>query len=81
MGQSNVNETNQLTDKWGTGLGADTSINDAELLSNIMLATESILKLRLINNIIISYDLNTRATPATMANQLTLVELFAELKG
>jgi hypothetical protein len=46
-----------------------------------MLATESILKLQLINNIIISYDLNTRATPATMANQLTLVELFAELKG
>ena len=62
------------------GLGADTSITDAELLSQIMLSTESILKLGVINNILISYDVNARATPANMATQLTLMELFAELR-
>ena len=62
------------------GLGADTSVTDAELLSQIMLSTESISKMRIINNVLISFDTNTRATPATMANQLTLMELFGELR-
>jgi len=62
------------------GLGADTSITDAELLEQIMLATESILKLKVINNVLISFDLIQRATPATMANQLTLISLFDELR-
>eukprot|EP00510_Aplanochytrium_minuta_P000266 CAMPEP_0184022102 /NCGR_PEP_ID=MMETSP0954-20121128/10381_1 /TAXON_ID=627963 /ORGANISM="Aplanochytrium sp, Strain PBS07" /LENGTH=428 /DNA_ID=CAMNT_0026304363 /DNA_START=364 /DNA_END=1650 /DNA_ORIENTATION=- len=62
------------------GLGADTSITDVQLLEQIMLATESILKLEVINNVLISFDLNLRATPATMANQLTLVTLFSELR-
>mmetsp|Transcript_16644 Transcript_16644/g.19972 ORF Transcript_16644/g.19972 Transcript_16644/m.19972 type:complete len:558 (-) Transcript_16644:1521-3194(-) len=62
------------------GLGADTSITDQMLLEQIMLATESILKLEVINNVLISFDLNLRATPATMANQLTLIALFNELR-
>lgn len=46
-----------------------------------MLATESILKLKVINTILLSFDLNQRITPAAMANQLTLIELFAELRS
>merc|ERR1712232_288895 len=33
-----------------------------------------------INNILISFDTNNRATPASMANQLTLMELFSEIR-
>ncbi|CAK9024831.1 BTB/POZ domain-containing protein KCTD7 [Durusdinium trenchii] len=62
------------------GLGADTSISDTELLSQIMISTESILKMGIINNILISFDVNARTTPAMMANQLTLIELFSELR-
>mmetsp|Transcript_14965 Transcript_14965/g.29117 ORF Transcript_14965/g.29117 Transcript_14965/m.29117 type:complete len:826 (+) Transcript_14965:128-2605(+) len=62
------------------GLGADTSVTDTELLSKIMMSTESISKLRIINNVLISFDTNTRATPATMANELTLMELFGEMR-
>mmetsp|Transcript_1679 Transcript_1679/g.2640 ORF Transcript_1679/g.2640 Transcript_1679/m.2640 type:complete len:563 (-) Transcript_1679:618-2306(-) len=62
------------------GLGADTSVSDTELLSQIMISTESILKMGIINNILISFDVNARATPAVMANQLTLMELFSELR-
>jgi len=62
------------------GLGADTSVSDEELLSQIMVSTESILKMGIINNILISFDVNSRTTPAVMANQLTLMELFTELR-
>jgi len=62
------------------GLGADTSVTDSELLSQIMMSTESVSKMMIINNILISFDTNTRGTPATMANQLTLMELFGELR-
>lgn len=63
------------------GLGADTSVTDEDLLSQIMMSTETITKLKVINNILISFDTNTRATPATMANQLTLIELFRDLRN
>jgi len=62
------------------GLGADTSVTDTELLSQIMMSTESVTRMKIINNILISFDTNTRATPATMANQLTLMELFGEIR-
>ncbi|GBG34330.1 BTB/POZ domain-containing protein KCTD12 [Hondaea fermentalgiana] len=62
------------------GLGADTSVSDTELLSQIMVATESVLQMGIINNILISFDVNSRTTPAMMANQLTLMELFSELR-
>jgi len=62
------------------GLGADTSITDSELLAQIMTATESINRMRIISNILISMDTASRATPSTMANQLTLIELFGELR-
>jgi len=62
------------------GLGADTSISDTDLLSQIMISTESILKMGIINNILISFDVNARISPPMMANQLTFVELFSELR-
>lgn len=62
------------------GLGADTSVSDTDLLSQIMVATESVLQMGIINNILISFDVNSRTTPAMMANQLTLMELFSELR-
>jgi len=55
------------------GLGADTSISDTDLLSQIMLSTESILNMGIINNILISFDVNARTTPAIMANQLVSI--------
>ena len=62
------------------GLGADTSITDTELLSQIMRSTESVYRMGIINNILISMDLASRQTPAAMANQLTLMELFSEVR-
>lgn len=62
------------------GLGADTSITDTELLSQIMRSTESVHRMGIINNILISMDLASRQTPAAMANQLTLMELFSEVR-
>lgn len=34
----------------------------------------------IINNVLISFDVQARANPASMANQLTLIELFSELR-
>lgn len=62
------------------GLGADTSITDTELLRQIMRSTESVHRMGIINNILISMDLASRQTPAAMANQLTLMELFSEVR-
>jgi len=58
------------------GLGADTNVSDEELLEQIMLSTESIQTMGIINNILISYDLTSRTTPSSMANLLTLCEIF-----
>jgi len=62
------------------GLGADTSITDVELLEQIMLATGAVQKMGVINNVLIAFDLSARATPAAMANQITLTNLFQELQ-
>jgi len=62
------------------GLGADTSVSDEELLEQIMLSTESIRQMGIINNILISFDLQTRTTPSSIANHLTLCETFNELR-
>mmetsp|Transcript_4345 Transcript_4345/g.4878 ORF Transcript_4345/g.4878 Transcript_4345/m.4878 type:complete len:601 (+) Transcript_4345:277-2079(+) len=63
------------------GLGADTTITDEELISQIMMSAESVNKMGIINNVLISFDLANRQTPAVMANQLTLMELFGELRS
>eukprot|EP00511_Aplanochytrium_stocchinoi_P003812 CAMPEP_0204823766 /NCGR_PEP_ID=MMETSP1346-20131115/1844_1 /ASSEMBLY_ACC=CAM_ASM_000771 /TAXON_ID=215587 /ORGANISM="Aplanochytrium stocchinoi, Strain GSBS06" /LENGTH=658 /DNA_ID=CAMNT_0051950555 /DNA_START=178 /DNA_END=2155 /DNA_ORIENTATION=+ len=62
------------------GLGADTTVTDQQLLQQIMMSTESVNKMGIINNVLISFDLANRQTPAVMANQLTLMELFTELR-
>jgi hypothetical protein len=41
---------------------------------------ESIRQLGIINAVLISVDLSTRSTPSTMANLLTLIEVFADLR-
>lgn len=62
------------------GLGADTNISDTELLSQIMTAAESVRSMGVINVVLLSFDTSTRTTPAMMANQLTLMELFSEIR-
>mmetsp|Transcript_9935 Transcript_9935/g.19497 ORF Transcript_9935/g.19497 Transcript_9935/m.19497 type:complete len:835 (-) Transcript_9935:5-2509(-) len=63
------------------GLGADTSVTDVELLEQIMLSTEAIMRMKVISNVLMAMDLRDRATPAVVGNYLTFTELFTELQG
>jgi hypothetical protein len=55
-------------------------MSDQALLAHIMMHTESILQMDIINNVLITLDLSARATPAVMANQFTLMSLFSSLR-